>query len=314
MSAASSRVQQITNFVNILHIDTGTEMRGGQHQVLLLIHALAREGQENLLLGRPGSPLFHTAAAEGIATRAADLSGIWRFSSRFDIVHVHDARAHTAAAIASRTPFVVSRRVAFPVRRGLLSRWKYARAARFLAVSKFAASQLIAAGIPTERIDVVYDAVGPATPAEWSGDAPAVALASRDPGKGRDLIEQASSFTVVPVHFSNDLTRDLRRASMFVYITRSEGLGSAALLAMAMGIPVVASRTGGLAEVFEHGVSGLYTDNDPKAIASAITELSSNRDLATRIIAGGKRRVADLFSIERLVKGTLASYEKALRG
>jgi hypothetical protein len=196
----------------------------------------------------------------------------------------------------------------------LLSRWKYARAARFLAVSKFVASQLIAAGVPAERVDVVYDAVGAATPAEWSGDAAAVALASRDPGKGRDLIEQASSFTTVPVHFSDDLTRDLRRASTFVYITRSEGLGSAALLAMAMGIPVIASRTGGLAEVFEHGVSGLYTDNDPKAIASAMTELSRNRDLATQIIAGGRQRVADLFSIGRLVQGTLASYEKALRG
>jgi len=300
--------------VNILHIDIGSEMRGGQHQVLLLIRALGKRGHENLLLACSGSPLFQAAVAENIPTRVADLSSIWRFSRKCDIVHVHDAYAHTEAAVASRKPFVVSRRVAFPVRRSAISRWKYARATRYLAVSKFVASQLIAAGVPPERIDLVYDAIAPAPLTEWSSGARAVALASRDPLKGRDLIEQAASFTTVPVHFSDNLTRDLARASMFVYITRSEGLGSAALLAMTMGIPVIASRIGGLAEVFEDGVSGLYTDNDPKAIASAMTELSRNRDRAGGIIAAAKSRVADNFSIGRLIDGTLASYEKALSG
>ena len=289
-------------------------MRGGQHQVLLLIRALAMEGHENVLLARPDSPLFNAAVAGGIRSHAADLRGIWRLSGRSDIVHVHDAHAHTVAAMASRKPFVVSRRVAFPVGCNSFSHWKYARAARYLAVSNVVSSQLIAAGISPGRIDLVYDAVAPVQPADWNGDAPAVALASRDPGKGRDLIEQAARLTGIPVHFSDDLARDLPRASMFVYITRSEGLGSAALLAMAMGIPVVASRIGGLAEVFEHGISGLYTENDLKAIASTMTELSRNRDLAIRIIAGAKRRVADLFSIERMLQGTVASYQKALHG
>jgi glycogen synthase len=300
--------------VKILHIDTGTEMRGGQHQVLLLIQALAREGHENLLLAHPGGQLFEAAKAGGITAHATGLSSVWRFSCSADIVHAHDAHAHTAAAIASRKPFVVSRRVAFPVRRSALSRWKYARAARYLAVSKFVASQLTTAGIPEQRIDVVYDAIGRVSSAEWSSDAPAIALASTDPRKGRDLIEQAASLTTVPILFSEDLARDLQRASMFVYITRSEGLGSAALLAMAMGVPVIASRIGGLAEVFEHGASGLYTENDPMAIASAMTELSRNRGLATQIIAGGTCRVADQFSSERLASDTLASYERASRG
>ena len=300
--------------MNILHIDIGSEMRGGQHQVLLLIRALRKGGHENLLLARSGSPLFQAAVAENIPTRVADLSSIWRFSRRCDIVHVHDAHAHTDAAVASRKPFVVSRRVAFPVHRSAISRWKYARATRYLAVSKFVVSQLIAAGVSPERVDLVYDAVATAPIAEWSSSAPAIALASRDPLKGRDLIEQAASFTSVPVRFSDNLTGDLARASMFIYITRSEGLGSAALLAMTMGIPVIASRVGGLAEVFEHGVSGLYTDNHPKAIASAMTELSRNRDLAAGIIAAAKSRVADKFSIGRLIDGTLASYEKALSG
>ena len=46
---------------------------------------------------------------------------------------------------------------------------------------------------------------------------------------------------------------------MFVYITESEGLGSAVLLAMAAGTPVIASRVGGLPEAIEDGVNGLLT-------------------------------------------------------
>jgi len=50
----------------------------------------------------------------------------------------------------------------------------------------------------------------------------------------------------IPVHFSTDLQKDLPRAWLFVYITELEGLGSAALLAMAHGLPVLASDIGGL--------------------------------------------------------------------
>src|SRR5205807_110540 len=109
--------------------------------------------------------------------------------------------------------------------------WKYRRAARYLAVSQFVARELEAAGIRKEKIDVVYDGVEPQEGTQdWKPEYPAVALASHDVKKGRDLVEQAAEFAHVPVVFSEDLARDLRRASMFVYITRSEGLGSAVLL------------------------------------------------------------------------------------
>ena len=161
-----------------------------------------------------------------------------------DVVHAHDARSHTLAALLVAKPLVVSRRVAFPIKRSPVSRWKYKKPARFLAVSEFVATQLKCAGIPTEKIDVVYDAVLPSElMGEWNPLYPAIALATADPGKGRDLVEQAARHAGIDVLFSDDLLRDLRKASMFVYISRSEGLGSAALLAMQLGIPVIASDT-----------------------------------------------------------------------
>ena len=257
-----------------MHIDTGREMRGGQRQVLLLLKGLREAGHQSTLLARERSPLWGAAGGQGFPVYAAHVKQVWRHSRDADIFHVHDARAHTAAALASLCKFVVSRRVAFPVRRAVTSKWKYQRAARFLAVSEFVARELEAAGIRREKIDVVYDGVEPSESIEaWRADYPAVALASRDPQKGRDLIEQAAEISGVRVVFSEDLARDLRRASMFVYITRSEGLGSAALLAMNRGIPVIASCVGGLTEVLANGVSGILVENDAREIARAMKRI-----------------------------------------
>ena len=299
--------------MRILHIDTGVEMRGGQHQVLLLLNALREAAHESLLLANSKGLLWEAARSDGFPVFAAEAKQAWQQSRTAAIVHAHDARAHTMAAIASRRKFVVSRRVAFPVRRSLASVWKYQRAARFLAVSQFVAGELQTAGIRAEKIDVVYDGVGVNTSAEpWSAAYPAVALSSTDPEKGRGLVEQAASIAGIPVVFSDDLVEDLRRASMFVYITRSEGLGSAALVAMSMGVPVIGSKVGGMTEVFADAVSGVLVENEPSSIASAMRRILDDSAFAHGLIEHAKSRVEERFSKRHLLEGTLASYGRAL--
>jgi len=289
-------------------------MRGGQHQVLLLVKALQERGHENIVLAREGGPLLQATSEAGIETLSAGLFQTLRTSKRVDVVHAHDARAHTLAAAASGCPFVVSRRVAFPIRKSLASRWKYKRAARYLAVSKYVADELGRAGISRDRIDIIYDAVPEVDSGRWDARAPAVALASHDPEKGRDLVAAAAKLAGIEVVFSTDIPADLRRAAMFVYITRSEGLGSAALLAMAMGIPVVASCTGGLAEVFEDGISGVYTDNSVEQIAACMKGIVSGVIPAEVLIGNARRLVATRYSQQQLVEQTLISYGRALHG
>jgi adenine/guanine phosphoribosyltransferase-like PRPP-binding protein len=298
--------------LKILHIDTGGEMRGGQHQVLLLVEALRDRGHENIVLAREDGPLWKATSKAGIETWSAGLFQTRRTSKRVDLVHAHDARGHTLAAAASGCPFVVSRRVAFPIRQSLPSRWKYKRAARYLTVSRYVAEELARAGVAQDRIDVVYDAVPKLDGGQWDAGAAAVALASRDPQKGRDLVTAAAKLAGIEVVFSNDIPNDLRRASMFVYITRSEGFGSAALVAMAMGIPVIASRTGGLAEVFEHEVSGIYTENSVEQIAACMKNMVNRAIPAEVLIENAKRLVESKYSLNRLVDQTLASYGRAL--
>ena len=289
-------------------------MRGGQHQVLLLLHALRDAGHQSVLLATEGSPLSCSAMAQGFDVHPSDLKHLWLCSKTAEIVHAHDARAHTMGAIAARPKLVVSRRVAFPVRRSVVSTWKYQRAARFLAVSRFVARELESAGIRSEKIDVVYDAVDTRNTQlnHWDASHPAVALASADPMKGRDLVQAGALLAGIPVVFSEDLSRDFREASMFVYITRAEGLGSAALLAMQIGVPVIASSVGGMVEIFTDGVSGLLVENQEQAIAAAMRRVLEEPNFAERLIAAGRTRIQERFTREHLLQGTLASYQRAL--
>ena len=289
--------------MTILHLDSGREMRGGQYQALALIEGLRAAGHEVRVLAHPGMPFFARAAAEPLTLRA-----IHAASLKADLVHAHDSRSHTFAAISARAPLVVARRVAFPAGRSFAARWKYGRAARFLAVSRFVAGELERAGVPSERISVVYDGVDlPAAVRPRDGDR-IVALRSEDPLKANDLLDA----TGLPIAYSTDLPRDLPGAAVFVYLSRSEGLGSAALLAMAHGVPVVASRTGGLPEAVDDGRTGLLTANDPAAVRAAVLRLRDDRTFAAACAAQAHERAARLFSTSTMVEATLAAYRKVL--
>jgi hypothetical protein len=299
--------------LRIVHIDTGEEMRGGQYQVLLLLEALRDAGISQLLLARNHSPLLNAALKAGFAVEPASFKTMWTESRCSEtLVHAHDARGHSTAAVASGAPFVVSRRVAFPVNRSLTSRTKYRRAKRYLAVSSHVATQLTLAGVPTEKVDVVYDAVAEIPPlAAWRPESPLIALATADPQKGRSLVERAAHIACKPVIFSENLRVDLPTASGFTYISRSEGLGSAALLAMSLGVPVIASAVGGLPEIVIHEKTGLLTSNDEITIAQSIRRLFAEPELAESMRRSAHTRVAAEFSPARLLERTLASYRRA---
>jgi hypothetical protein len=294
--------------VFILHIDSGVEMRGGQWQALYLMRGLAAAGHQLRLLAPAGSPLLEKALADGIDARPLRVAALRSAASGVHLIHAHDARSHTLALLGGK-PVVVSRRVAFPVRRGVGSRWKYARAAHYITVSRCVKQTLTDSGIAPELITLVYDGVPVGNPPPKSeGRSGAIALDSTDPGKCKSLIEQAN----IGVRFTKNLAEDLPHAALFVYITESEGLGSAALLAMAAGAAVLASRVGGLPEIIEDGVTGLLTVNNAKSIANGIERLLCDPELATRLAAAARARVEKEFTIERMVNQTVDVYERML--
>jgi hypothetical protein len=298
--------------MRILHIDSGREMRGGQFQALALIRGLAARGCEQKLLARSGSPLLECAAAEGIEVAPLSLAAVRSCSRTVDLTHAHDAHAHTLAAVLACGPLVVSRRVAFPVRTGPLSRWKYARADRFLAVSQFVRAELLKAGVDPNRIAVVYD--GASVPQRQSAGNRILAPATDDPAKGSSLLREAAKLAGVAVEFSSNLAADLPGAGLFVYLTRSEGLGSAILFAMAHGVPVIASEVGGIPEIVQNGYTGMLVHNEARQVAAAIRRLLADPEHSAQMAAEARRRMLDRYTLDHMVESTLAVYRSLEAG
>jgi len=290
--------------MKILHLDGGREMRGGQWQVFRLHKALLEAGHESVLLARDRSPLFDRARGASLPVESLSSWRLARRATGFDLVHAHDAGTHTLAALLVRRPLVVARRVAFPVRTGVLSKWKYARPRLFLAVSAFVAERLREAGVPGERIAVVYDGVP--VPAVSPPVGALLAPYSSDPRKGTALALEAARLAGVELIASRSLEADLPGARGLVYLSESEGLGSGILLAMAHGVPVIGSNVGGIPELIQDGVNGVLTANDPAAVAASFSRL--NRQMG----AAARQTVVDRFTVEHMVRGTLAAYGRVL--
>jgi len=91
-----------------------------------------------------------------------------------------------------------------------------------------------------------------------------------------------------------------------------EGFGLAALEAMAVGRPVIATRVGALPEVVEDGVTGLVVAPDPEDLALAIGKLAADEDLRASMGLAGRDRAERLFGLDRMVAGTRQVYREAL--
>ncbi len=277
-----------------LHVDSGREMRGGQWQALYLVERLT----DAVLLARAGSPIYQEALRRKLDVRALTVRRLTAAAKHADLVHVHDARSHTLAAMVGMAPLVVSRRVAFPVKRGFFSLWKYARAGLYVAVSKYVAGRLLDAGIRDAKIRVVHDGV------------PIPQVARPQANRVIAVASKAVEIPGISVDLTSDLWEDLSTASVFVYKSDMEGLGSGVLAAMAAGVPVVASNVGGLSEIMESGKTGfLVGDGD---FATPVRRLLEDAELAAQMARAARERVQQEFSVERMVEKTVRAYREVL--
>lgn len=296
--------------MRIVHVDTGPRMRGGQWQALFLHQGLVEAGWDSVLLARPGSPLLREARARDLPAECLRLPTLLRLARGADLIHAHDARAHTLAALTGHPRLIVSRRVGFAPRASVWFRWKLRKAKRYLAVSQYVRGVLLAAGVEASRVSVVYDGVPLLPPSSRAG--PAIAPAEDDPMKGESLLQEAEAAGGFRVLRSHDLVADLGVASLMVYLSRMEGLGSGVLLAMSAAVPVVASKVGGLTEAVVDGQTGLLVENAAGAIADAVNRLTGDRELAARMGEAGRQRILEQFTIEHMVQRTLQNYEEVL--
>ena len=101
---------------------------------------------------------------------------------------------------------------------------------------------------------------------------------------------------------------------LYVMPSLSEGLGSSVLHAMAHGVPVVASRVGGLPEIVEENKTGwLVEPNSPKELAKTILEAHAAPERWREFAVRG-REVAEGFSSKIMAERTEAFYLRVMSG
>ena len=161
--------------MKIVHLDAHVPWRGGQQQVLYLAQYLHTQGYTNVVLCPPHSALYQRAQAAGVPTGALrmghelNLLAAWQLGrylrrQQVDILHMHEARAHTLGLLAAQgapaVRLVVSRRVTSPLGHNMLSRWKYSRPhVHYLSVSEAVRQVLLARGIPIQYAHTVWSGI-----------------------------------------------------------------------------------------------------------------------------------------------------------
>ena len=104
-------------------------------------------------------------------------------------------------------------------------------------------------------------------------------------------------------HPHRELPALYREADMLVVPSLSEAFGKPAVEAMACGLPVVATRVGGIPEVVAEGETGvLVPPNDAASLAAAVARLVGDPVLRARLGAAGRVRAEERFSYDRIAR------------
>ena len=172
--------------MRILHVDTATEWRGGQNQIVVTAEGQRRLGHDARVFANEQGELARRADDALIPVVRAtvgrgDLS--WRTVSALrsavrafepEVLHVHESHGLLASLLSAglatpRPRLIASRRVDFPLRAA--SRFKYARMDRILAVSRAVAEVLKQGGLPEAKIRLVHEGVRDRAPRSGGRDA-----------------------------------------------------------------------------------------------------------------------------------------------
>jgi glycogen(starch) synthase len=106
----------------------------------------------------------------------------------------------------------------------------------------------------------------------------------------------------------------MAHADLLVLPSVYEELGTVLLEAMQAGLPIVASKTGGIPDVIEDGVNGmLVPPGEPEALARAIDRLLADRDLGRRLSEEAQGRAKD-YDWEVLAERVLRVYQGVTGG
>jgi glycosyltransferase involved in cell wall biosynthesis len=119
---------------------------------------------------------------------------------------------------------------------------------------------------------------------------------------------------VVMAGFQKDVRPYYRMATAMALPSHTEGSPYVLLEAMIAGVPVAATRVGGVPEHVENGVTGLLVPaHDPAAMAEALQRLLSDPQLRDRIAEAGRRYAASSHNFEAYIESLIRFYAETLK-
>ena len=131
----------------------------------------------------------------------------------------------------------------------------------------------------------------------------------------RELAAEVPTARIVFAGFQSDVHSWMNAFDLFVHAPRLEAFGLVLLEAMASGLPVVATRVGGIPDIVWDGHTGLLVPVDsPDQLADAIQHLISEPKIRGEMAAAGEKRAVTEFTAERYADRYLELYESLLHG
>ena len=157
----------------------------------------------------------------------------------------------------------------------------------------------------SSRDDVIFDLVGgDLTPGEKAQLAQKV-----------DALGLEGGVCVHPPAYDEDKLAYLRAADIFIYPSYNEGMPMAVLEAMASGLPVIATRAGGLPDLVSEGVNGLLVEpGQPGQLAGALQKMLDDEPARFAMAQSSYRIARDCYSIEQHVDKLLSAYQATVAG
>ena len=117
---------------------------------------------------------------------------------------------------------------------------------------------------------------------------------------------------VIFLGFRNDIGQLLKVFDIFILASKKEGLGTSLIDALAVGLPIVATRSGGIPELIDHNKNGILVESkNPQQLAENLIELIKNKE-QQKLLSISAKESALKFSIEKTVEQNIELYKNLL--
>lgn len=111
----------------------------------------------------------------------------------------------------------------------------------------------------------------------------------------------------------SDVKEILYSSDIFIHSSLGEGCSNAILEAMAAGLPIIASNTGGTSEVVDNSVGRLFEYKDVDSLVLHISEVISDITLRKEMAKNSRLRAENLFSIETMITNYHSIVEECIK-